>query len=257
MQADPRRIPDHQIEAKPGVRRTEVGGKGEGQGAVARNVASLTTQRGTAQALYTHFVALLRSRLHALAEEIRRSPGEKPLTSQAGERVEVAVDRRERAAPFLACQRAPEWRLPRTGSAHIALAQPNKDRRWPHDGRRLRESLAGQCVSHADVAVEVGQRRHGGHSGLLALDHHREPEAQLTEPHCGGIDVHSVNGARQYVAPNRCHAAGVAGGAVEQRKSFQHEDQKRPGSAGGVEHCEPVKTGAQPIRRVRRELLTA
>ena len=218
---------------------------------------SLTTERCRAQPVFAHLGTLLRTRRNPLAKEIGRAPSYESLTPLGGKRLELAVDHRERAAPFFARERSTEWCLARTRSAHVALAQANEHRRWPHERRRLRERLAGQCVSHTNVAVEVGQRWNGGHSRLPAFDHDGEPEAQLAEPHRGGIHVHAVNRAGEHVPPDRRHAARVACGAMEQREPLEHEDEERPGAAGGVEHRESAKPCAQAFGRLMAELLTS
>ena len=76
--------------------------------------------------------------------------------------------------------------------------------------------------------VEIRQRRDVFDIGVVTLDDHRQPEAQLAEPHRYGIPVHAEDGLREQGAPALVRRALITGPSQERIEPLEGAHQKRP-----------------------------
>ena len=202
MQTYPRRVPDDQTESSRRVRRAKVRRKGERKGATVRNTSPLAPKRRGTESFHAHDGLFLSTQLDSLAEQIRPTSSEQALAPRPGECGERTINRRQRAPAFLLSERAAQRCLSRAGGAHIALPEPHERGARTDEGRSLDERLARERISDANIAIEVRQRRNSSHPRLVVLDHDRQPESQFTQPDCGRILIHTMNGTREHVSAN-------------------------------------------------------
>jgi hypothetical protein len=146
----------------------------------------------------------------------------------------------------LALERA----LPRAGSTSVAPAQARDARAAGHDGR-VAERASAERIADANVAIQIRQWRNAQRVRLVVLDHDREPEAQLAEPHGRGVDVDAEDRSGEEGAADRDRAAYVSAAGEQTRQLLEGVHEKRAGAAGGIEDRQVVRAMTQH-RRSRR-----
>ena len=130
-----------------------------------------------------------------------------------------------------------------SGGAGVALA---KRRQRTGTGGSKAEIAAGERVAHADVMVQIGQRRHAGNVRFRAFDDHRQPEPQLAKPDGHRIAIDPEDGVREQLS---AYAMGVDDrgclpqlrASVHGAEAFEGVHQKRPRAAGRVEDAQAVQ----------------
>ncbi len=168
-----------------------------------------------------------RARPHAVAEQVAAAEHGDHIAPLGAVPPRRRIEQRERQRAFRALERAVQRALAYAGRARVSLAQ-HADRRAAAHGHALaRERGTRQRVAHPDVAIEIRERGHGERIALAALDHHREPEPELAEPHRGRIQVHAEDRARQELTADRRDRPFVAEPLGERRHRFERVHEER------------------------------
>jgi hypothetical protein len=96
--------------------------------------------------------------------------------------------------------------------------------------------------------VEVGEWRDAEWILDLALDHHREPEAELAEPHAGGL-TSTPKMERARVERGGPQWGAGRGELLEGGEALEGVDEEGAGAAGRVEEAHGGEAGPEGIGR--------
>src|SRR6185437_10941710 len=143
-------------------------------------------------------------------EQIAATSCDDQIAATLSHELELAVEHRDGARAFGALERSGERDLANAGCTTVSLAKMSERRRRAGVHVALGERPAGQRVTDADIAIEVGKRYDGGWIALGAFDDDGEPETKLREPHRGRVDVDAEDRAREHVATDGGEVASIA-----------------------------------------------
>ena len=184
-------------------------------------------------------------------EEVRGARRKQQLAPLSGIECDPLRDRENSALPLGDVKRGRQRALARSARAHVAQPQRRKTGAIRDDG--VREGVTRECVPFAHVPVEVRQRREAHRIVAVVLYDHREPESQLAEPDCGGVDVHAEDRPREHLASHHTGCATVAAGDAQCCDRLQRVHEERSGTAGRIEHADGVERVVRVGSHVRGE----
>jgi hypothetical protein len=145
VKADPRWIPEHDVEAGPRGNVGEMHAKGEGQPSASGESSVFGAQKSGAAAQCRRMLTRIGSRRRASAEQIARAQRDDDVPTLRGNDGELAIKGRDSETTFLAIKLPTERLLARSRCARISQAKPVKDRTVPRKHqRRFVEAVRGE-----------------------------------------------------------------------------------------------------------------
>jgi hypothetical protein len=237
MQPHPRWIAEDDVEAACCADVRKLGGEIECDRPATRDRGAFAAKVARHAFEFVEARAHCRAGLDACAEQITAAQRGDDIAASAGNVGESRIDGPSRRVAFRDGERAGERALANSGRARVSLAQ-TRERMRRARGCGHDECIARERITHANLRVEIRQRRDTMRVNPRCFDHDRKPEAQFAEPDGGGFAINAEQLARENVATDRGGVARIAAPQAQIGERLEGVHEECTGSARRIDDPE-------------------